>query len=147
MGGNKLCCFSCVQLFATLWTAACQAPLSKGFSRQEHWSGLPSPSPQKLIMPPQVKKIPLPFPASWVSLVPQLLFFLLLLFILPLDIQFQKVFISKLHKAQPLVEGAHAWQCTPVTGTDYMIGHANTHAHLWELATWRCICRRLTYKH
>ena len=26
--------FSCVQLFATLWTVACQAPLSMGFSRQ-----------------------------------------------------------------------------------------------------------------
>ena len=33
--------FSCVQLFATLWTAACQIPLSMGFSRQEYWSGLP----------------------------------------------------------------------------------------------------------
>ena len=31
-------CFSHVQLFATLWTVSCQAPLSKGFSRQEHWS-------------------------------------------------------------------------------------------------------------
>ena len=26
------------------WTAACQAPLSMGFSRQECWSGLPFPS-------------------------------------------------------------------------------------------------------
>ena len=33
--------FSHVQLFATLWTVACQAPLSIGFSRQEYWSGLP----------------------------------------------------------------------------------------------------------
>ena len=30
--------------FATPWTVACQAPLSMGFSRQEHWSGLPFPS-------------------------------------------------------------------------------------------------------
>jgi len=30
---------SCVQLFATLWTAACQAPLSMELSRQEYWSG------------------------------------------------------------------------------------------------------------
>ena len=37
--------FSCVRLFATLWTVACQAPLSMGFSRQEYWSGLPCPSP------------------------------------------------------------------------------------------------------
>ena len=37
--------FSRVQLCATLWTAALQAPLSTGFSRQEHWSRLPFPSP------------------------------------------------------------------------------------------------------
>ena len=28
-----------VQLFMTLWTIACQAPLSMGFSRQEYWVG------------------------------------------------------------------------------------------------------------
>ena len=37
--------FSRVRLCATPWTAAHQAPLSMGFSRQEHWSGLPFPSP------------------------------------------------------------------------------------------------------
>ena len=37
--------FSRVQLCATQETAAHQAPLSLGFSRQEHWSGLPLPSP------------------------------------------------------------------------------------------------------
>ena len=36
-----LSCFSRVQLCATPETAAHQAPLSLGFSRQEHWSGLP----------------------------------------------------------------------------------------------------------
>ena len=35
-----LSCFSHVQLFATPWTVAHQAPLSMGFSRQENWSGL-----------------------------------------------------------------------------------------------------------
>ena len=34
--------------FATPWTAAFQAPPSMGFSRQEHWSGLPFPSPAEL---------------------------------------------------------------------------------------------------
>ena len=38
-----LSCFSCIQLFATLWTLAHQSPLSMGFSRQEYWSGLPGP--------------------------------------------------------------------------------------------------------
>ena len=33
-----------MQVFATPWTVAHQAPLSMGFSRQEYWSGLPSPS-------------------------------------------------------------------------------------------------------
>ena len=37
--------FSRVRLCATPQTAAHQAPLSLGFSRQEHWSGLPFPSP------------------------------------------------------------------------------------------------------
>ena len=37
-----------VQLFVTAWTVAHQAPLSMGFSRQEYWSGLPSPSPGNL---------------------------------------------------------------------------------------------------
>ena len=37
--------FSCVRLCATPWTAAYQASPSMGFSRQEHWSGLPFPSP------------------------------------------------------------------------------------------------------
>ena len=40
-----LSCFSHVQLCATPQTAAHQAPLSLGFSRQEPWSGLPFPSP------------------------------------------------------------------------------------------------------
>ena len=34
-----------VQLFATPWSAAYQAPPSMGFSRQEYWSGVPLPSP------------------------------------------------------------------------------------------------------
>ena len=37
--------FSRVRLCVTPWTAAQQAPPSLGFSRQDHWSGLPFPSP------------------------------------------------------------------------------------------------------
>ena len=36
---------SCVSLFVTPWTVACQVPLFMEFSRQEYWSGLPFPSP------------------------------------------------------------------------------------------------------
>ena len=42
---------SCVQLFATPWTIACQAPLSMGFSRQEYCSGLPFSPPRDLPEP------------------------------------------------------------------------------------------------
>ena len=41
---------SCPTL-ASPWTAARQAPLSMGFSRQEYWSGLPFPSPGDLPNP------------------------------------------------------------------------------------------------
>ena len=43
--------FSHVLFFVTPGTAACQAPLSMGFSRQEHWSGLPCPPPGNLPNP------------------------------------------------------------------------------------------------
>ena len=41
----KVKSFSRVRLLATPWTADHQAPASMGFSRQEHWSGVPLPSP------------------------------------------------------------------------------------------------------
>ena len=44
----KVKSFSRVQLFATPWTVAYQAPLSMGFSRQEYWSRLPFPSSEDL---------------------------------------------------------------------------------------------------
>ena len=40
-----VCALTCAWFFATLWTVACQAPLSMGFSRQEYWSELPFPPP------------------------------------------------------------------------------------------------------
>ena len=43
--------FSRVQLSATPWTVAHQAPLPMGFSRQEYWSGLPCPFPGDLHYP------------------------------------------------------------------------------------------------
>ena len=45
---KKVKSLSCVQLFATSWTVAHQAPPSMEFSRQEYWSGLPFPSPGDL---------------------------------------------------------------------------------------------------
>ena len=46
-GGGDLVTKSCLTLAAP-WTVACQAPLSIGFSRQEHWCGLLVPSPEDL---------------------------------------------------------------------------------------------------
>ena len=45
---NCIILFCHVRLFATPWTVARQAPPSLKFSRQEHWSGLPFPSPGDL---------------------------------------------------------------------------------------------------
>ena len=43
--------FSHVQLFATLWTIAYQAPLSMGFSRKKYWNRFPFPTPGDLLDP------------------------------------------------------------------------------------------------
>ena len=43
----KVKSLSCVRLLVTLWTAAHRAPPSMGFSRQEYWSGVSLPSPNK----------------------------------------------------------------------------------------------------
>ena len=52
-----LSCFSRVQLCATPEMAAQQAPPSLGFSRQEHWSGLPFPSPTDFLVAQGVKRL------------------------------------------------------------------------------------------
>ena len=43
--------FSCVQLFMTLWTVACQVPLSMGILQARIWSGLPCLPPGDLLDP------------------------------------------------------------------------------------------------
>ena len=43
--------YSCVRLFVTPWTVACQSALSMGFSRQEYWNGWPCPPPGDLPHP------------------------------------------------------------------------------------------------
>ena len=57
-----MCCvvihFSHVQLCVTLWTVACQAPLS----RQQYWSGLPFPTPGDLPNP-KIRPVSLMSPA------------------------------------------------------------------------------------
>ena len=49
--GSEVKLLSLVQLFATPWTVAHQAPLSMGFTRQEYWSELPFRSPGDLPNP------------------------------------------------------------------------------------------------
>ena len=50
----KVKLLSRVQLVATPWTAAYQAPPSMGFSRQEYWSGVPSPSLYQQLTSPEL---------------------------------------------------------------------------------------------
>ena len=52
--------------FVTLWTIACQVPLSMGFSRQECWSWLPFPSPGGFLHP-GIKPVSLMCPALTVG--------------------------------------------------------------------------------
>ena len=53
-----------VRLLVTSWTAAHQAPLSMGFSRQEYWSGAPLPFPYSAIKKNKI----MPFAAhEWTS--------------------------------------------------------------------------------
>ena len=52
-----MCVFSCVRLFVTPWTVARQTPLSMDFSKQEYWSGLPFPSPGKIVSFYKVKRV------------------------------------------------------------------------------------------
>ena len=56
--------FNCVWLCATTWTAACQAPLSMGFSREEYWSRLPCPPPGDLLNP-RIEPKSLSLQADW----------------------------------------------------------------------------------
>ena len=64
--------FSHVQLFETLWTIACQAPLSMVFPTEECWSGLPFLPPGNLPDPGikpavpalQADSLPLSYPGS-----------------------------------------------------------------------------------
>ena len=58
----KVKLLSRVQLLATPRTAAYQAPLSMGFSRQEYWSGVPLPSPFRYL---QVYNKPSPNLVAW----------------------------------------------------------------------------------
>ena len=48
---SGVCMLNRVQLYVTLWTVACQIPLSMRFSRQEYWSELSHPSPRDLPNP------------------------------------------------------------------------------------------------
>ena len=65
--------FSRVRPFAALWTVACQALLSKGFSRKEYWSGLPGPPPGDLPNPGTESESPVS-PAMQADSLPNILY-------------------------------------------------------------------------
>ena len=59
---------SCVKLFVPLWIVSHQTPLSRGFSRQEYFSGLPFPSPGYFPDPGNEEESPVsPASPSWES--------------------------------------------------------------------------------
>ena len=53
----KVKTLSHVRLLVTPWTAAYQAPPSMGFSRQQYWSGVPLPSPNKKLVQSKMNKL------------------------------------------------------------------------------------------
>ena len=61
--------FSCILLYLTLWTVACQASLFMGLSRQEYWSRLPFPPPGDL-PDPEIDSASLISPALEMSSLP-----------------------------------------------------------------------------
>ena len=61
----KVKSLSRVRLLATPWSAAYQAPLSMGFSRQEYWSGVPLPSPDYIYKKPIAKQGPIHRYEGW----------------------------------------------------------------------------------
>ena len=61
--------FGLVQLFMTLWTIACQVPLSMGFSRQEYCSGLAYTPPGESSQPRELLSL-LHWQAGSLPLVP-----------------------------------------------------------------------------
>ena len=66
-GKVKAKSLSRVRLFSTPWSAAYQAPLSMGFSRQEYWSGVPLPSPILHHTPKLISDIPsIQIPKKWI---------------------------------------------------------------------------------
>ena len=64
-----MCILSCVRLFVTPWTVACQAPRSKAFPKQEYWSGLSFPSPGDL-PDPEIKPMPPALAAGFLTAAP-----------------------------------------------------------------------------
>ena len=87
------------------------------------------PAPLTLMVPPQINKIPLPFPASWISSVLQL----------PLLFVSLHPFSGKVHKSTTTCR-----ECTHQTHElTYVIGHVNTHSHHWKFVTWRFVCSGL----
>ena len=61
----KVKLLGCVQLFTTPWTAAYQAPPSRGFSRQEYWSGVPLPSLVHMLLKSNLKDLKHYFASMW----------------------------------------------------------------------------------
>ena len=94
----KVKALSRVWLLATPWTAACQAPPSMGFSRQEYWSGVPLPSPIMSILYPGISpkgcwdSVLTGLCGSWFVLLPLFYLVFFLFFPFPSRMEFSLLF-------------------------------------------------------
>ena len=112
-----MCHFSLVQLFATLQTVALQAPLSTGFSKQEHWSGLPRPPPGDLLVP-EVKPTSPALAGSFLPLDPPRR--------APAQTQPCSKYTSHRSERSAWFIGAYTWECINNSGKQARLGTSPT---------------------
>ena len=123
--------------FATPWTVAHQAPLSMGSPRQEHWSGLPFPSPGDLLNPGSEPEPPQLWADSLLSEPPEAQYIYLYMFIFP-DQSWRRTNLSLAHfwlppEAYPsLLPSSSLLCCLGVTAKCKWLGlSAPTGSKLW----------------
>ena len=107
-----------VRLSATPWTAAYQAPPSMGFSRQEYWSGVPLPSPNSVLVYPNLLKFILFLLSPWCPSICSLCL------CLP-SLQKKKIYIYIWNASQILVSSSHRGQTNLCTEKIYSSKYIN----------------------
>ena len=129
----KVKSFSRVRLLATPWTAAFQAPLSMGFSRQEYWRGVPLPSPLFLLL---IVFFPLCSTSFCFPHGSQSAPFSILMF-LPVDFALERNALERMNLSSSLMNFSRgSYYFPPNFGI-----HSSILLHL-PLQSWKCITKR-----